>query len=301
MKKGIIFDIKRYAIHDGPGIRTTIFFKGCPLRCLWCHNPEGISPAPELAFWENKCNNCGKCIEVCPNNAISGSDKLILINREKCKMSGNCALVCPSGALEVIGKEVSIDDIMKEIEKDSLFYDESGGGVTFSGGEPLMQLEFLNALLEVCKERDIHTAVDTSGYAQSGTFEKILDKVDLFLYDVKIIDDEKHKKYTGVSNEIILKNLKLLARKKHRVNIRIPVIPGINDSKEDINKIVEFIISLKNVTEINLLPYHKGGTAKYKRLDKIDLMTEVKSPLNEKIEKIKTLLEKSGFNVKIGG
>lgn len=301
MKKGIIFDIKRYAVHDGPGIRTTVFFKGCHLRCFWCHNPEGLVPEPELTFIKTRClPDCNDCVQSCTRGALSRPDQEIFIDREKCDLCGDCVEACPTGALEIIGKWMSIEEVMKEIEKDMIFYDDSKGGVTFSGGEPLLQLEFLNSLLEECKKKGIHTSLDTSGYAPIESLEKIKDKVDLFLYDIKMIDDEKHKKTTGVSNKLILENLRKLSEKGNKVVVRIPVIPGINDSDEDISKIAEFITTLKEIKDISILPYHNIGKHKYEKLDRPFTMKETE-PLSEgNKEKIKRKFERFGFKVKIG-
>jgi len=302
LKKGIIFDIKRYAIHDGPGIRTTVFFKGCPLRCWWCHNPEGVFLEPELIFKENRCiRECAECVKSCGIKALSRDRQFIFIDREKCNLCGDCINVCPSGALEIIGKEMSISEVMKEIEKENIFYDESEGGVTFSGGEPLMQPEFLIALLEKCKALTIHTAMDTCGHASSEIITKISNKVDFFLYDIKIMDEEKHKEYTGVTNSLILENLKKLAEAEITLAVRFPIIPGINDDNANIMKMAEFILSLKTIKDISLLPYHRAGSEKYKRLKKADKMEGTQIPSKDKITEIKKKLECYGFKVKIGG
>lgn len=301
MVKGIIFDIKRYAIHDGPGIRTTVFFKGCPLHCWWCHNPEGVILEPELIFKKNRCiKDCTECISYCKRGALSSVGQYISINREKCNLCSECIHVCPSGALEIIGKEMSVREVMEEIEKEIIFYDESGGGVTFSGGEPLMQPEFLSALLKECKERNIHIAMDTCGYAPSEIINRISDKVDFFLYDIKMMDAKKHQEYTGMPNKLILENLKKLAGGGNILAVRFPVVPGINDDSDNIKKMAEFILSLKTIEDISLLPYHRAGSEKYKRLDRADRMEEIQPPSDEKIIEIKKKLEHYGFKVKIG-
>jgi len=300
--KGMIFDIKRYAIHDGPGIRTTIFFKGCPLHCPWCHNPEGIKMEKEIIFWEDRCIKCGDCEIVCPEKAITLSNKgFPEINIEKCTLCGECLKVCHPQAIEVVGKEMSVEEVMTEIEKDLIFYDQSGGGVTFSGGEPLMQPEFLKELLKRCKERYIHTAVDTTGYVNRKKLIEVAEYVDLFLYDLKLMDSKMHKYYTGVSNEPILENLKELSRMEKNINIRIPVIPGVNDSSKNINKTGEFLASLPFPPMVSLLPYHNSWLNKFKKLNMKWKPYIAKKPDNEKMEEIKHKLEKFGINVKIGG
>lgn len=300
-KTGIIFDIKRYAIHDGPGIRTTVFFKGCPLKCRWCHNPEGQSMEPELGFRESRCiEGCDLCLRECPKGALSRGNHEIAIDREACDLCGDCAEVCPSEALEIIGREKSAEQVLWEIEKDVIFYDESYGGVTFSGGEPLLQPEFLHTILQGCRERGIRTAVDTSGYTSFDVFEKIDDKVELFLYDLKIMDDKEHRVYTGVSNRLILENLKKLSERGARIIIRIPIIPGVNDSRARITHTADFITSLKRIQSISLLPYHKTGKQKYKRLNTPYLMENTALPAREKLKEIKKQLEDAGFQVKTG-
>jgi len=299
---GIIFDIKKYAIHDGPGIRTTIFLKGCPLQCFWCHNPEGINSYPELIYQENRClEDCLDCINVCPNKALTQQNGSIFIDRKKCALSGKCADICPTEALRIIGRKISVLELVQEIEKDRIFFEQSNGGVTFSGGEPLMQPEFLFALLEECKKRNIHTVVDTCGYTPFINFTQIKDKVDLFLYDLKIMDEKKHRDITGVSNQLILDNLKKLSELKKKINIRIPLIANLNDTEKNTLQAAEFLKSLGNIKDISLLPYHKIGIGKYKNLERKTFGSEIKTPLDEKINKIKIRFANYGFNVKIGG
>lgn len=299
---GIVFDIKKYAIHDGPGIRTTIFLKGCPLRCWWCHNPEGIETVQELFLHQQRClGGCEECITQCKHNAISRKDGRISINREKCNLSGDCADACPTGAIEKVGTKISVEQVMDEIEKDRIFYEKSKGGVTYSGGEPLMQIKFLDALLTECRTRNLHTIVDTSGYAPWEHFERIKDKVDLFLFDLKMIDDTKHREMTCVSNQLILDNLIRLAKGKYPIKIRIPVVAGLNDAEEDITQMAEHLISLPGIKYISLLPYHKMGDQKYTNLNRSLPRPEARPPSPEKIEKIKARLEASGFSVQAGG
>jgi len=301
MKTGLIFDIKRYALHDGPGIRTTVFFKGCPLHCPWCHNPEGQDSKPELSFNQTRClEDCTECIKICPKDALSRLNHSISIDREKCDFCGDCTQACPTNALEIIGRELSVEEVMKEIEKDRVFYEESAGGVTFSGGEPLAQLEFLNSILEECKKKSIHTVLDTCGYISFNDLEKIAEKVNLFLYDFKLMDDEKHQEVTGVSNKLIIGNLKKLSESGSKIVVRIPIIQGVNDSEDNITKTADFLTSLPGIKDISLLPYHKGGRQKYERLSKASWMDKTPTPSREKIIGIKKKLECFGFMVKIG-
>jgi len=301
IKKGIVFDIKKFAIDDGPGIRTTIFLKGCPLRCWWCHNPEGQLPAPELMYRKSRCIGCEECVRSCSRGAISvNSLGKLSIERRICSLCAKCTEKCPTDALAIVGKAMDEKEVMKEIVKDSAFYDESRGGVTISGGEPLLQVDFLNALLDECKNRSIHAALDTSGYAPPNVIEKIKDKVNLFLYDVKIMDDRKHRKYTGVSNKPILENLTRLAENGSDLFLRFPVVPGINDSKYNVAQTAEFVLSC-GLKRICLLPYHRAGIEKYRSLGKdYKLKTVEMPPSDQKLNAIKEQLEAYGLNTKMG-
>ncbi len=261
MTEGTIFKIKKYALHDGPGIRTTVFFKGCPLSCRWCHNPEGIDPRPQT-------------------------------------MSRRTS----SGEIdETVGTVIGVDDLIKAIEKDVLFYDESGGGVTFSGGEPLAQPEFLEAVLAACNHLEIHAALDTSGYAPATVLDQILPRLQLVLFDLKIMDAKQHQRHTGVSNRIVLENLKRIADSQTPVRIRVPLIPGITDGDDNIEAIVRFAGTLKTIDGVDLLPFHRIGGEKYRRLGMTDNMTGTAPPVPERVATIKHRFESAGLTVSIGG
>ena len=273
--KATIFDIERNSYVDGPGIRTTVFFKGCNLRCAWCHNPESQSAKPQMMFYKNKCTGCGKCREKCPNSM------------EKCDLCGRCTLYCPHDAREICGKEYTVDEVMREILKDKAFYENTGGGVTFSGGECMLQIDFLEEILRECKKNGIHTAVDTAGHLLFERFERILPYTDLFLYDVKCYDSEKHKQYTGVGNELILENLKRLLATDKSVWIRIPIIPTVNDTEEEIRSIRSFLLSCGTPEKVELLPYHAMGEHKYAAIGKEAQIFS--TPSEEKMMRLKKI------------
>ena len=265
---GIIFNIQRFAIHDGPGIRTTVFFKGCPLRCWWCHNPESHKILPE------KFDGC---------NLRRGFDQSFTMNKDE------------------IGKEISVDELMNDLIKDRIFYEESNGGVTFSGGEPLMQPEFLKEMLEECQANGIHTVVDTSGFASTDILTDIAQSTDLFLYDIKLMNDDKHQEYTGVSNQIILKNLIEVDKLGKKIIIRVPIVPELNDTNENLFAIRGFISYLNNVVEVNLLPYHRAGGGKYIKYGRENKMGDTVSPERKNLENIREFFIESKQKVKIGG
>ena len=294
-KYGYVFNIQHYSLHDGPGIRTIVFLKGCPLRCMWCSNPESQLQNPELGYNPNKCigiNNCLRCAEVCIYGAVkqdhSENDK-ISIDRQLCKECMLCADACPSKALEVFGKQTSIEDIIQAVEKDSAFYARSGGGLTFSGGEPLMQAEFITEVLKVARRRRINTTIETSGYADWSQFAKVCQHLNSLIMDIKCIDSEKHKAFTNVSNELILKNFINLCEEFPNLPklIRTPVIPGFNDTEEDIQAIVDFIKGRTNV-HYELLPYHRLGQQKYTYLGKEYSLDGVKLD-DEKFNRLKEI------------
>ncbi|MEF9992175.1 MAG: glycyl-radical enzyme activating protein [Romboutsia sp.] len=303
MNKPLIINLQKCSIHDGPGIRTTIFFKGCPLECIWCHNPESQSYSKEVLYNEEKCSKCENCLKKCPHNAIYKEDGNICLSRDKCELCEICLDYCINNAREVVGKNYEIKDLIREIQKDILFYEESGGGVTLSGGEVMTQnIDYIEKLVKVCKDKGISVAIDTCGYAKFHNYEKILDYVDIFLYDIKLIDDEKHKLFTGKSNNLILDNLQKLSEKGANINIRIPLIEGVNVDNENIevNRIIEFLKQL-NIKKVNLLPYHNIGMHKYKKLDMKYEGSKLGRPNDEKLEEIRLLFEKNNFNTKIGG
>ena len=298
---GIVFDIRKYSIHDGPGIRTAVFFKGCPLSCWWCHNPESQSAAVEMIFRENRCIACEACLVACEQGAIAWNGNGPVTDLEKCRQCGACAAVCYAEAREQVGRKMTVEQVMAEIERDIAFYDESGGGVTFTGGEPLLQRDFLSALLQACREKEIRTALDTSGFAAWETIELIRGYVDLFLYDLKLIDDARHRQFTGVSNAPILRNLQALSQRGHAIRLRVPVIPGINAEDESVRQIGAFAAALPHLNGVDLLPYHRIGIDKYIRTNRVYKLSETRSPSDEQMAEIVHTLNSFGLSVRIGG
>jgi len=290
--EGLIFDIQRSRLDDGPGIRTTVFLKGCPLRCVWCSNPESQRSSPEIMYNANlHIDGCEECIKTCPANAMEKDERQgIKISRDLCKVKCNeCAKVCYSNALTVIGQRVSVEEVLKAVEKDIPFYRSSDGGVTISGGEPLAQPEFTREILKACKERGIHTVLDTSGYGQWSDLEKIIKYVDITLYDIKHMNPLKHKAYTGASNELILGNVRRMGQKKMPIVIRLAIIPKINDSKENINELIELtkeVLALR----VDLLPYHRLGVSKYKMLGREYGLQGLEPPTREHLNRVRDLL-----------
>ncbi len=301
MTGGIVFDIKRFSIHDGPGIRTTVFFKGCPLNCAWCHNPESKTAERERMFWEGRCLRCGACEAVCEREAITFNGGHPITDEERCTLCGSCVGVCYAEARQIVGREMTVSQVMAEIERDVAFYDESGGGVTFSGGEPLMQPEFLRELLRACREQEIHTAVDTCGFAPWEVFESLRNDVNLYLYDIKLLDDARHRQFTGVSNTLILSNLRALAARGHHLIVRVPVIPGINDDHKSLSQIGALASGLANLDRVDILPYHHTAASKYERLGRSYDLSRLQPPTEERMAEIAKILGAFGLQINIGG
>jgi len=297
--RGLVFNIMRFALHDGPGIRTTVFLKGCPLSCWWCHNPESRSRETEVVYVAERCIRCGDCVRACPKAALE-LDEWVVRNPHLCRLDTRCVDACSTGAQEILGRWMSLSDVMAEVLKDQIFFDESRGGATISGGEPLMQADFVEALLAACRAQRIHTVLDTCGYAESSVVERIRSKVDLFLFDLKLMDPIKHQQFTGVGNDQILANLRLLAESGSAVIVRIPVIPGVNDDDDNFSAVSSFLSPLR-LTSIDLLPYHRIAAGKYSKLGLRYRMESLLPPTAEQLQTIAARLRRDGFHVQIGG
>jgi len=302
MESGFIFDIKRYSINDGPGIRVTVFFKGCNLNCAWCHNPESISHHTQKLYSQNRCIGCSACVQVCPQQACALTGEGIITDAELCIVCGKCAGICPTTASEITGSYKTTGEIMKIIEKETLFFDQSEGGVTFSGGEPLLQPKFLFELLAECGKKNIHRVVDTAGLVKTELLLEAAKRTDLFLYDFKLFDSAEHKKWTGVNNEKIKENLRLLSKNGANINIRIPLVAGVNDDVENIEKTAEFILSLHGEKKkINILPYHNIAQQKYKKLGKEFNADNLSEPPKDRISEIISHFKSYGLTASVGG
>jgi pyruvate formate lyase activating enzyme len=297
---GLVFAVQRFSLHDGPGIRTTVFLKGCPLHCLWCHNPEAIRTEPELSSCAEFCIRCGRCAEACPEKAII-LGKSAIIDRTRCTACGECAACCPSHALEMKGTERTVEEVLAEVLEDAPFFDSSGGGLTVSGGEPLLQHAFCHALLSAAKHRRCHTAVDTSGVVAWPILEKMQPVTDLFLYDIKAVSRDLHRSLTGVDNTTIKDNLARLLQTKAQVRIRIPIIPGHNDSPDEISGIGRFLAGQNRQVEIDLLPYHAYAEDKYGRVGRTYSLSGLKPPSAERLIEIQAALERFGLQANVLG
>lgn len=298
---GTIFNIQKFCINDGPGIRTTVFFKGCPLNCLWCHNPESKLTRQELYYDAAKCIGCGSCVAVCPNQRHSVTELGHVFDRSGCVVCGNCAERCPAGAMELTGREASVEEILAEVEKDAVFYRNSGGGMTVSGGEPMLQFDFVLELLREAKKRGLHTAMETCGYAPAEQYQTIAPYVDLFLFDYKLTDAALHKQYTGVSNQKILENLKMLDALGAKTVLRCPIIPGINDTEDHFAGIAATAESLQHVQGVEVEPYHPLGAGKAALLGKEYALDGLSFPENETVESwIQKIAAQTRVSVKKG-
>lgn len=297
-QEGVIFNIQRFCVHDGPGIRTTVFMKGCPLDCHWCSNPEGKNRFPELMTQDLNCLKCGECAASCPQAAITIGESGRRIDRDTCDRCMMCVDACPNKGIECVGRKVSVAEIVEQLKKDALFYRNSEGGITISGGEPLSQWRFVSELLAECRASGFHTAIETTGHAKPDIFDKVLGLVDLVMYDIKQMDPLAHKRVTGVNNRLILDNARMAAGRV-RTWLRYPVIPGYNDAEDNIRELAEFARSLR-IEKISLLPYHEWGKLKYEKLGTVFRCEGVPKADDERLQHIKKSLESYGGEVSIG-
>lgn len=293
--EGTIFDIQRFSIHDGPGIRTTVFFKGCPLRCLWCHNPEGMTAQPALLFAPDRCIGCGACFGICAHHAHAMRDEIHCLDRAKCRVCGRCAAECYAGALTLAGSTKTVGAVLEEVLRDRAFYETSGGGITLSGGEPTLQPDFCEALLRLSKAERLHTAMETCGWADWTRFERLAPLTDLFLFDYKETDPERHRAFTGVDNRLILDNLRRLHAAGKTIQLRCPVIPGCNDRPDHFEGIARLWKDLPGLAGVTLMPYHRLGEGKRDRLGKADNdRLQAAPPESETVESWKRFLRERG-------
>jgi pyruvate formate lyase activating enzyme len=302
MSQALIFDIKPYSINDGPGIRITVFLKGCNLNCAWCHNPESISPHRQKMYSRAKCIGCGTCVENCPIDALKLTPDGIVTDFEACDMCGICADVCPTKAMEMSGRLMTVEEVMKVVRRETVMMDHSAGGITVSGGEPLLHPEFLIELLDECGREGIHRAVDTAGFVKTETLLEVAKRTDLFLYDLKLMNSERHRKFTGVPNEKILSNLRILAGTGAEINIRIPFIRGVNTDESNIRETARFVSSLAGPKKmISLLAYHNIAINKYNKLGQFFDLSGMEEPAKEEIAGAVAIFEEYGLYATVGG
>jgi len=299
MKKrptGIVFNIQHYSIHDGPGIRTVVFLKGCPLACRWCCNPESISRSPELGFRQTLCNGCGECVPVCPQHALTLNKEptTLIIDRQLCINCGTCVTACVRGALTIYGKRMSVAEVVDDVVKDAPFYRRSGGGATISGGEPCMHPSFLVRVLKGCREAGIHTAIETCGYVNERFFSRLLEEVDLVLFDLKLMDSDKHYIATGKRNERILSNARFLTRSGKAVRFRMPLIPGVNDSADNLKQLADFLATVGQPS-VEFMPYHQFGRGKYSATGRVYTMNDEPAATPEVVESACRILSDQGI------
>lgn len=302
--QGLLLDIDRFASHDGPGIRTTVFLKGCPLSCVWCHSPESRRSQSELLYQRARCTACGLCVDECPQQALAlgqqDGNALAVLDRTLCDACGRCVNVCYPGALKMAGRNVTVGEVVAQVEKDLPYFRSSQGGVTLSGGEPTRQAQFAYHFLRACRERDIHTAMETTGYAQWSTLAPLAEVTDLFLYDIKFVDDEAHRRYVGVPNRVILENLQRLAAAGSEIHVRVPCIAGINDSAEQIEAVARTVSAI-GLSQIVLLPYNAAAGAKYEWLDWDYDLGQIEPQSEATMEELAAVCRGYGLNVQIGG
>jgi pyruvate formate lyase activating enzyme len=322
MSRGLISNFQRFSLHDGPGIRTTVFLKGCPLNCSWCHNPENRARPPELVTVSPRCIRCGQCAAVCPQgqgaaDACSKEGQPILVNHATasaeppqsngaqpavdCLRCGACVEACPAAARQLLGSWYEVEDFLREIMADRMFFEESGGGITFSGGEPLLQIEFLTQALAALRARELSTAIDTCGYAPRASLERVAPMTSVFLYDLKFVSDADHLRFTGVSNALILDNLRWLASAHDCIWLRCPIIPGVNDHEMELEAMAAFAAQLPAVRHVNLLPYHRAGIPKFQQVGRSYPLPNVQPPTPERTTEIAAIFRSHGLRVRIGG
>jgi len=307
MTSGSVFDVKRFALHDGPGLRTTVFLKGCPLSCLGCHNPEGLRVGPELFFRPDRCTACGDCVPACPHEAITLSDGKLTVDWDRCELTGPCVEVCLPGALDLVGRPRPVEEVLDLLEDDRIYFDESQGGVTFSGGEPFAQPDFLKELLQGCRERELEVVLDTSGHVAPETFRELAPLASGLLFDLKVMDGARHEAFTGVHNRWILENLRWAGARAGaagggpKLTVRIPLIPGINDDGENLKASAAFLAGLEAPPPVDILPYHTLGVDKYRRAGREYKLSGVVPPPDRIVQTAVRIFEDLGLHVTVRG